>query len=146
VATSDGISDAEWDVIQQFAEQIADANSLGASDQFLASGLKRELKKLASKYGRLPSIVATEADYTRDKVKELSLLKEAYVGSCELSDFKNKSYIAASIAEYYVERVLDIGKANYWLSQLQESLKGYSDDYLVSVYEDVKGTIEDSNS
>lgn len=138
LATSDGISDLDWDVITGCAEAIADASSTEADDTLLVNNLIRELKKLENHYGRLPSILSTEADYIEDKVKELCLLKEAYVTACELDDSKNKAFISASLAEYYVEREMNIERASYWAKELLHNLDKYPDSYLQSVYTDVK--------
>lgn len=142
MATSDGISDSDWGAVRDCAEEIARASSVEADDKLLVANLIRELRKLEAVYGRLPSILATEADYTEDEVKELSLLKEAYVTACELDDNKNKAFISASLAEYYVEQVFDRKKAAYWMQELLCNLNNHPDTYLESVYTDVKEAVE----
>jgi len=138
LSTSDGISDEEWRVVQSYAEDIAEANASDIDDSFLVARLFSELKKLETSHGRLPSIIATEADYTVENGRELSLLKEAYVTACEIDDVKNISYVSSSLAEYYIETVELEVMAGYWLRSLLNNLKNYTDEYLESVCEDVK--------
>lgn len=133
MATSDGISDADWQLVRQYAEEIVEASSNGVDSHLLSSNFMRLLKRLEKKYGRLPSILATTADYTEDAIYEMSLLKEAYITACELNDKKNKSYISASLAEYYIEQMPDNEKHQYWLMILLENSKKYTDDYIDSV-------------
>lgn len=90
------------------------------------------------RYGRLPSLLATEAGYVEEEQVELSLLKEAYSAFCEIEDDKNKSFVSASLADYYVDRCIDEIRAAYWLLELESNLSKYSDDYLQSVYRETK--------
>lgn len=136
--TSDGISAQDWTRIEKCCVKIVEASSKNIDDSLLVSNLFKELHNLEKKYGRTPSILATMADYSEDKQIELSLLKEAYVSALEIDDDKNKTYISASLAEFYTERLEDLKKFNFWLNKLFYHLEKYSDDYARSVYESLR--------
>lgn len=133
--TSDGISDDDWVIVRNFAEQIASYVSRGVDPRHLIKQLIQHLRSLEARYGPLPSIISTEADYTIDKRKELRLLKEAYATACEISDDKNQAYITASLTEYYLERARDLRKARYWCGVLHKTLERYTDEYIKSTFE-----------
>lgn len=137
MVTSDGISDADWNIVRQCTEGIVQASSLGADDSLLISNLFSELRKLEAVYGRLPSILATEADFTEDICREQSLLKEAYASAYELSDYKNMTYVSASLAEFYIERMQNLKKAVFWQEALSGNLCNYSDEYVEEVLKDL---------
>ena len=139
--TSDGIRHCDWVEIESLAEAIVDASSSGADDKILVNNLISKLRNLEKRYGRLPSILATEADYVENDVEQVKLLKEAYVSSCETNDVKNKSFVSASLAEFYTEKDINPEKAKYWLDQLKVNLHSHSDSYLESVYDDVSDII-----
>ena len=91
------IKKLDWDVIVDCAAQICNSTASGIDETFLVDNLFRELKLLKVKYGRHPSILATEADYVEDAELKINLLKEAYSTACEISDFKNKAYISGYV-------------------------------------------------
>lgn len=136
VRTSDGIELEQWGRVEDIAFEIAEFSLNGKDDTELLDKLYLLLNELEVGYGRLPSILATKADYTNDEVLELSLLKEAYVNSLEIGDHKNASYISVSIAEYYVEK----GKfdlVNFWVDSSKKLLLNYSDDFLLRSLADI---------
>ena len=143
--TSDGISESDWDVIRGCAEAIVAASADDVDDSLLVANLLRELDRLEVVYGRLPSILATKADYVEDNTQKLVLLKESYVTACEINDLKNKSYISAALAEYYVEDLFNAQLARYWLQELRRDLNLHWGDYLESVYIEVSNAIEATN-
>lgn len=134
--TSDGIELEQWRKVEDIAFEIAEFSLNGKDDTELLDKLYLLLSELEEGYGRLPSILATKADYTNDEVLELSLLKEAYVNSLEIGDHKNASYISVSIAEYYVGK----GKfdlVNFWVDSSKKLLLNYSDDFLLRSLADI---------
>ncbi|MEM9988050.1 MAG: hypothetical protein AAF723_00915 [Pseudomonadota bacterium] len=133
--TSDGISDSDWDLVQQQAEYIADANLKGTDDRLLTSNLLQLLQTLERKYGRLPSLLATQADFVPDKTKELSLLKEAYIISMETNDNKNKTYISDSIVQWYLDNGYEKEILKFWLDRLLDDLKNHKDTASLLLYE-----------
>lgn len=142
--TSDGISDADWSCVEESAEDIVAARMDGADHGLLVANMHSLLDRLKVKYGRLPSILATEADYVENSQYELSLLKEAYLSACEIGDTKNIAFIAASLSEYYLEGLIDIKKAGFWKIKLEKALEDFSDSYLSSVLADVGEEIKES--
>lgn len=143
MATSDGISEEDWSKVELLAEEIVDVSAQDADSKFLENKLLLFLGELEAKYGRLPSIVATEADYVNDRSMELRLLKEAYSASIEVGDSKNIAYISSSLAEFYLENTNEKDKAVFWISIFSESLSEYNDSYLTSLLEELK--IETNN-
>ncbi len=137
MTTSDGISSAEWERVEECAEAIVAASAKNLDCGLLVSNMLKLLNGLKDKYGRLPSILATEADYVEDQQIELSLLKEAYISACEIRDEKNIAYIAASLAEFYLESEVDINKVEFWKTKLERALMVFDDSYLSSVLSDV---------
>lgn len=142
MATSDGISSADWSDVEQCAEDIVAASANDLDCHLLISNMHKLLNRLIVKYGRLPSILATEADYVEDQQLGLSLLKEAYISACEIRDEKNIAFIAGSLAEFYLESVIDIDKAEFWRLKLKDALELFSDSYLSSVLSGVTEEIQ----
>ena len=143
--TSDGISDAEWDVVRFHSESIVDADSNDIESGILVRRLLDELDKLKNKYGRLPSILGTEADYVDDEIAQLSLLKEAFVSASEMSDAANKVYIATSLVEFYLSSG-EVCRVKFWSEKLEFCLAEFSDSYAESVLADVSTFMEPHKS
>jgi hypothetical protein len=74
------------------------------------------------KYGPLPSILATRADYLADEdpARE-ELLLQAHTLAEAQSDAGNVVYVAQSLAELYLDK-RDLTEANRWLSRMREYL------------------------
>jgi hypothetical protein len=123
--TSDGISDADWDRVHTLAVQIANAST--EVDSVTADELSIELHvvldDLESKYGSLPSILATRADYTDDAVDAVSLLERAYEAAVARGDRVNRVEIAESLAQMHVEHLQDLHGAIRWLAAFAEELE-----------------------
>lgn len=132
MGTTDGISKVDWDQVQEIAEKITYASSLGGNSKLLAKRLLVYLDTLKQKYGRLPSIVATEADYVDEPELELRLLKEAYATAIEIRDYKNIAYISNSLAEFYIDTNKNTQHAKFWTRIFEKSLQDYTDSYLNS--------------
>ena len=78
MVTSDGISDKDWDRVHELVVEIVNAGEGEEGDQQTAE-LLGYLDRLEEKYGVLPSILATRADYVEDPLDSLAVLKRAYV-------------------------------------------------------------------
>lgn len=128
MATSDGISDSDWESIMSSAEAVADLTGRDLDAGFARRKLIIELEKLEQKYGRLPSILSTRADYIDDSKNKLSLLKEAYATADETLDFKNKVFISSSIIELYLELPEKKALAQHWLEKFKQDLDNYAED------------------
>jgi len=67
--TSDGIMEADWEVIQVLAADIANvvmAQNYGTA-RVTTEKLLSQISRLEEKYGRLPSLLATRADCIDDE-------------------------------------------------------------------------------
>jgi hypothetical protein len=78
--TPDGIARVDWDRVHQLAVDIVtasasdDANTVAQATRQLHA----VLDELEARYGRLPTIVATRADYLDDPGQQEQALLEAY--------------------------------------------------------------------
>jgi hypothetical protein len=120
MATSDGISTAEWDIVHGLAVDVVNASDVEKPRR--KGELLDYLKKLEVKYGELPSILATRADYLddNDPAREELLLKAFSLAEAR-NDNSNVVYLAQSLAELYLER-MELTRANSWLSRMREGL------------------------
>lgn len=131
MATSDGIDARDWEVIGDLAVAVVNRSREGGDASLDRKRLLRALDKLEKKYGRLPSILSTRADYVDDFEVSLSLLKEAYVTASERSDAKNKAFISSTLSEMYLETFQRKDLARFWLGLFRKDLESYSkDEYL----------------
>jgi hypothetical protein len=128
--TTDGISTEDWDVVKDFAARIANAVCAddNANSQRLTEELSRYLERLETKYGKLPSIIATKADYTADLNQRVELLKQAYALAKQSDDKVNMTLTASSLAQLFVEEALDVPSAESWLALLSDALGDSWDD------------------
>jgi hypothetical protein len=74
--TSDGISSEDWEEVHELA--LAVANASDDEDGPHRERLFACLHKLISKYGELPSILATRADYVDDPTEFERLFLRAF--------------------------------------------------------------------
>lgn len=128
MATSDGIEASDWEAIGDLAVAVANRSGAGDDASLDRKRLLRALDKLEKKYGRLPSILSTRADYVDDPGFSLSLLKEAYVTADERSDVKNKAFISSTLSEMYLETFQRKDLARFWLGLFTTDLESYSED------------------
>jgi hypothetical protein len=115
VATSDGISNEDWDLVHEFA--VAIVNASGEEEANLRRKLLAYLDELERKYGVLPSILATRADYIdeEDTPRRIELLTRAHTEATNRGDVRNQLYSAASIAGLYVRDLADVARGRHWL-------------------------------
>jgi predicted DNA-binding protein len=117
MGTPDGISTEDWDIVHELALDIVNTDG-NECEQFKARLLKY-LDQLQEKYGDLPSILGTRADYVDDVRQKEQLLTNAYVLAEACEDHLNELEIAHSLAELYVETLKDGRKASKWLEHLR---------------------------
>ena len=125
-----GISKNDWDEVIDLSGKIANA-TIAADDalaELLAARLMRILDSLERKYGRLPGILATRADYTDDSPAKIALFEEAWRSATERHDRFNLVLIASSLAELHIEDLNDIPSGARWLTRLEEALENHWDD------------------
>jgi hypothetical protein len=111
--TSDGISSEDWDRVHELALDI-----VNASDAERIQNVERLfafLQGLTSKYGDLPSIVATQADYTDDPHASEQLLLRAFDLAIARNDQPNIREIALSLADLYATDLRQKREASRWL-------------------------------
>jgi len=128
--TSDGISKRDWDRVTEVAIRIVNVSSL-RNDELVLPYTRQMLcllDRLQRKYGELPSLLATRADYTEDESERLRLLKRAYRLAKTRHDKVNCVLIASSIAEIYIEDLRNVEKGKSWLDSLESCLSEYRDE------------------
>lgn len=141
--TSDGISDNDWSAVEDLVLNIVNQSANGQDDQSFRLALLFKLESLEEQYGRLPSLLATQADFTDDRTQALVLLKEAYINAGKLNDYKNLSYVSASLSEFYAEDIVSYEKLCFWAEIFKTNLKQYEDDYLNELVTTINEYIED---
>ncbi|MDD0843384.1 hypothetical protein [Pseudomonas sp. Gutcm_11s] len=144
MTTTDGIQDNDWEEVMSLAAAVANQTGLSLDAGLERKRLMRALDRLEQKYGRLPSILSTKADYADDANISLSLLKEAYVTADEASDLKSKVIISSSIAEIYLDSFDNKSRADFWVRTLKRDLEKYSDDeYFNELYIELAQRLEE---
>lgn len=128
--TPDGISKKDWDTVHELSVDIVNARG-EAEANILTKRLLAYLKELEDKYGPLPSILATRADYVSDPGEKLSCLRQAYALAEATCDTTNMAEIAHSLAEFYIEDMGDVVEGRIWLMHLQHNTKGSTDKFLL---------------
>lgn len=111
--TSDGIHSSDWDKVHAVALDLANAD--GDQHELIRLRLFERLDELISKYGELPSLLATKADYVEDSVESEQLFLRAFELARNRNDLKNIKEIALSLAELYATRLQSITQASSWL-------------------------------
>jgi hypothetical protein len=125
--TSDGISTADWDRVHELAVEVANAS--GARDEDARERAARQLTglldELQEKYGPLPSLLATRADYVDRPEDQEYWLLAAYEAAVRRDDPKNLTWIAESVARFYVETRPERANAEEWLARLEQHLQRF---------------------
>jgi hypothetical protein len=118
MATPDGIETQDWDVVHTLAVEIVNAREPQRGEY--KEQLLIFLRELEKKYGSLPSILATRADYldSGDPARE-ELLLRAHVTAAGAGDVANMVYSAQSLVELFLEW-RRLPEADRWLNRLRE--------------------------
>ncbi len=128
--TPDGISAEDWDRVRELAAEVANATT---EDEDEAAEQRRRvialLDELEAKYGVLPSILATKAEYSDDVLSGLALLERAFSLAVTRGDSMNQMLTSSSIAQVYIEELNDAGKGRHWLDVLRTCLDRAPDDF-----------------
>lgn len=129
MTTPDGIATEDWAGIEALARAVVEASGEGSTIAYVEAveELRERLRLLESRYGPLPSILATIADYTEDDDEAIHLLKNAYFIAEQRHDVQNMTYIASSIAQRYVEDLHDLLEGRSWANVLRQCLKSFPD-------------------
>jgi hypothetical protein len=139
--TSDGISDSDWQPVHDLAVEIVNAGESEEGDR-LTTELLDYLNRLERKYGSLPSILATRADYVASDQESATLLERAYSLSRDRGDRLNSLYAASSLAALYIERLRDRTSARRWIAALREALKYAGDETDIEECDDLEQALD----
>jgi hypothetical protein len=89
------------------------------------------LLKLEQKYGRLPSLIATRADFCDNKRQSIKLWKEAYSLAMSRNDKRNLSLISSSLAGFMINHKEDPVAGQHWLDIMKGHMsKDDNQEYL----------------
>jgi hypothetical protein len=124
--TSDGISGEDWDAVHDLSLKIVNAEA-ESEENIYTNQLLLYLDELEAKYGVLPSILATRADYVSDVNEKSVLLRQAYALADASRDNPNLKEIAHSLAELYIENLKDSSEGQIWIERLRDHLISSSD-------------------
>jgi hypothetical protein len=130
--TSDGISTDDWRLVHELALEVVNLSAAGdvASRDAAAIRLLSLLDTLQEKYGPLPSLLATRADYVDSPDEREYLLLKAYDEARILEDLKNLLEISESLASFYIEERSDYRHGEHWLRKLEDHLQSFHDPLL----------------
>jgi hypothetical protein len=128
--TPDGITTEDWDRVHDLALEVANAS--GDSDVVASDNaslrLRALLDALQKKYGPLPTLLATRADYVDTGEEREYWLLAAYEQASIRSDVKNLVWVSSSLAALHLENLGDPVKGAQWLARLHEHLQAIPDD------------------
>jgi hypothetical protein len=133
--TPDGISKADWDRVRELAVDLLDA---GDEDSESRARLLEYLDQLEVKYGLLPSILATRADFVEDPRDAVPLLHAAYELAESRADRVNALYIAHSLAFAYINQHRDPINGGRWLGVLADALTRAGGESDIRDYEELE--------
>jgi hypothetical protein len=129
MTTTDGISTEEWDRVTDLAFAVR-KHLDGTDTERYRRDLFRYLDELEAKYGALPSILATKADFLSSdepRAKE-ELLLRAYALAIERRDRRNALAIAHSLADMYLDNLRARAEGVRWLACFAAQLYVDADD------------------
>jgi hypothetical protein len=118
--TPDGISGDDWSRVYQLTVDLFCAKPQARKQ------LLNWLDELQGKYGELPSILATRADFSPLVNKE-QLLRRAYSLSTARGDRSNQLHVAHSLTEYCVDESRNDIEGRKWLDVLKGHLAEIAD-------------------
>jgi hypothetical protein len=129
MTTTDGITTEDWDRVTELALEVS--NQFNSPEyERCRQDLFNYLDRLEVKYGALPSILATRADFTSgdDTGAKEELLVRAYALAIERRDRKNALAIAHSLADLYLDSLRDSVEGGRWLNCFGAQLYEDPDD------------------
>src|SRR5258706_14717416 len=116
MATPDGISAEDWDRITELSMQIWRHINDDDAHERCRLALLNYLDALEVKYGSLPSIVATRADFISEAQtpNREELLARAYALAVERRDRINALYISHSLTDMYLDELRKPVEGRRW--------------------------------
>jgi len=139
--TRDGVSDRDWSVVKSLALNIAKMSEQDADTSDMERELHKYLDWLEQKYGEMPSILATRAEYTDNARDAVALYEKAYASACIIKCNYEKSYISLSIAELYIVELKEVKAGKYWLRLLERNMNDFADNYILEAYDTLRRKI-----
>lgn len=137
--TSDGISSEDWGKVHDLA--LAAVNASHDESDRCREQMLVYLRELVSKYGELPSILATQAVYVDDPAESERLFLRAFDLALARDDLSNVLEISLSLADHYASDWLRLGDASRWL-EIAKAYIGPDSDESRQEYEDIEEAIE----
>ena len=125
--TSDGISTEDWNAVHELVLNIANAEA-EAEENIFTNQLLQLLNELEERYGILPSILATRADYVSDVNEQAMLFRQAYALAEAMNDKKNLKLISHSLAELYIKELKEPSEGQLWLKRLEAQIQFSPDE------------------
>jgi hypothetical protein len=144
MATPDGISTNDWEGVHRLAVDIANA-CLDEDDEQVEECRDRLLgwlDRLEEKYGELPSVLATRADYIDDARAQERLLTRAYELAEARGDELNGREIAHPLAALYVEDLGDPVEGRLWLKRFRQRLLRSDDAWHAEEHERLRAALQ----
>ncbi len=131
VVTPDGISDEDWGRVHELALEVVNATGRDEPEENAraSTALREALDDLQERYGPLPSILATRADYAEDDADREYWLLAAYSQAVGRGDLKNLVLISESLASFYVEHKDDVDAGTRWVETLEGHLAQRHEDF-----------------
>jgi hypothetical protein len=125
--TPDGIATEDWARVHELSLDVVNASSRDDYKDLeqARKQLQVLLDQLQDRYGPLPSLLATRADYVEDSARREYWLLLAFAEAERLGDKKNLTLISHSLADYYLEHAPDERQATFWLDRLENCLKDH---------------------
>jgi hypothetical protein len=126
--TPDGIATEDWDRVHELALQVVNKSTEGdeAASDAASLRLRELLDELQEKYGALPSLLATRADYVASPEEREYWLLAAYEQAQQRKDEKNLVWVAGSLASFHLDEAPDLVKGAQWLESFEQHLQGCS--------------------
>jgi hypothetical protein len=133
MTTPDGISTEDWDIVHQLGLDIVNAS--GQEEDVCRERLFEYLDKLEERYGELPSILATRADFLNDDQRKEDLLKRSYVLASARHDARNRLYAAHSLAVLYIDKLRNPDEGSIWIERIQQDVALVDDGHFADEHQ-----------
>ena len=142
--TPDGISTEDWDRVHELALQVVNATT--GDDEEASAAATRQiltlLDDLERKYGPLPSLLATRADYVETPSERQHWWEAAHEQALARGDRKNLVWIAASLAEFHVAEMNDQIAGRTWVERAERYLRDSPDSSEAESVKELRRTLD----
>jgi hypothetical protein len=133
--TPDGIGSEDWQVLFELAVELYNALEDSDEERTCRARLLSYLDQLEAKYGVLPSLLETRADFVEEPHTKESLLLRAHALAQNRKEWANALSIAHSLAELYLDEIRNHAEARVWLGYLKQHLSTVRDPYFAGEYQ-----------